>query len=75
MQQIFFAAFPRSHFLQPQCNPASELCRQFLRPHGLVLGLSAVRPYIDRYVTFQIMFNPLNLKQVDSTEGVETSQR
>ena len=38
----------------------SELCRQFIQPHGLVLALickniSAVRPYINRCVPLQIM--------------------
>ena len=72
--RIFFS-LPRS---VPQHNPVSELCRQFLQLMAWFLlwyALSAVRPYIDRCVPFQIMSNQLNLPQVDSNQGVETSQR
>ena len=47
---ICFVAFPRS---VPWHNPVSKLCRQFLRPHSLVLlwyALSAVRSYINMCV-------------------------
>ena len=55
--RIISVAFRRS---VPQLNPVSALCRQFLRPHGLVFALiciSAARPHIDRCVPFQIMSN------------------
>ena len=37
-------------------------------------ALSTVGPYIDGCVTFQIMFNQLNLPQVDFNQVIETSQ-
>ena len=67
-----YVAFLRS---VPQPNPFSELCRQFLRPHGLVFALSAVRPNIERCVPFKSMSNQLNLPQVNSNQSVETCQR
>ena len=36
--------------------------------------MSAVGPYLDRCVPFQIMSNQLNLPQVDYNQVVETSQ-
>jgi hypothetical protein len=36
--------------------------------------VSAVGPYIDRVVPFQIMSNQLNLPQVEANQVVETSQ-
>ena len=38
-------------------------------------ALSAVRPYMDRWMPFQITSNQPFLPQVDSNQGVETSQR
>ncbi len=56
-----------------------ELCWQFLPPHGLFFALwyplSAVRPFIERWVSFLIMSNQYNLPRVDSNHGVETSQQ
>ena len=40
----------------------------------LQLALSTVGLYIDRCVTFQIMFNQLNVPQVDSNQVVKTFQ-
>jgi hypothetical protein len=61
--------FPRS---VPRHNPVSELYGQFFRPHRL--AWSAVGPYIDRCVPFQIMSNQFHLAQVDSNQAGETSQ-
>ena len=62
-------------YSHPQIYASRE---QFVRPHGLVFALmpiSALRPYIDRCVPFQMMSKQLNLPQRDSSQGVETSQR
>jgi hypothetical protein len=47
-----------------------DLMAWFLLWHAL----STLGPYIDRCVPFQIMSNQLNLPQVDSHQGIETSQ-
>ena len=67
-----FVAFPRS---VPRHSPVSESLQavpsNFMAWFLLLYALSAVRPNIDRFVTFQIMSNQLNLPQVDSNHGVE----
>ncbi len=40
---------------------------------SLRYALSAVSPFVERRVPFQIMSNQFNLPQVDSNQGVETS--
>ena len=51
-------------------DPCFVLMASFLLCHAL----STEGPYIDRCVPFQIMFNQLNLPQVDSNQVVEPSK-
>jgi hypothetical protein len=69
----FLAPFPRS---VPQHNPRGSTDNSFDLMAWFLLwhALSTVGPYIDRWVPFQIMFNQLNLPQVDYSQVVETSR-
>ena len=65
-----FEAFTKS---VPQRSPVSELCRQFLRPHGLVFALIKIVSCENLYrqcMPLQIMSN----QQVDCSQDGETSQ-
>ena len=57
----------------PWHNPVSELYGQLLQPHGLVFVLTWIinAGTLYRHVPFQIMFNQLNVPQVDSNQVVE----
>ena len=70
-------------FCLPQICASTQSCLWALQtvPSTSWLGfcsdmhMSAVRPYIDRWVPFQIISNQLNFPQADSNQGVEASQR
>ena len=76
-RQFFLVPFPRC---VRHHNPVSELYRQFLRPpHGLVFALTCTVNFGIFFrqacaFPFQIMYNQMNLKQIDSNQVVETSQ-
>ena len=55
----------------PRHNPVSEVYGQFLRPHGLVFGLTC---NVNCGNLWRLVCVPLNLPQVDSNQVVETSQ-
>ncbi len=75
---FFFTSLTKALQRSVPChNSVSELFRQFLWPHDSHLlwhALWAVRSYIDRCVAFLIKSNQYNQTQLDSNEGVETSQ-
>ena len=56
-------------------QPSPDLCFDLMAWFLLWYALSAAKTYLDGCVPFQILSNQLNLPQVDSNQGVETSQR
>ena len=60
----FFVAFSRS---VPRHNPVSELCRQFLRPHGLVFALICIVSCETLYR--QMYAFPNHIQSIEFTTG------
>ena len=60
----FFVAFPRS---VPRHNPVSELCRQFLQPHGLVFALICIVSCETLYR--QVCAFPNHVQSIEFTTG------
>ena len=62
--RISFVAFPRS---VPRHNPVFELCRQFLRPHGLVFALICIVSCETLYR--QVCAFPNHVQSIEFTTG------
>ena len=61
-----FVAFPRS---VAQHNPVSELCRQFLQPHGLVFALICIVSCETLYTVDRCVLFPKNVQLIEFTTG------